>query len=57
MITYFMISAFILGWFLASAYHKGLRYTAWEFIGVAGFAVAWPLLAVALIIMHKDGKL
>lgn len=58
MITaYLMVSAFIFGWFLASVYHKGNKYTAWEFIGIAGLTIAWPFLAVVFIIMHKDGKL
>lgn len=47
-ITYFLISAFIMGWMFGVDYMNDIRWTFWELVGTAALAIAWPYLAFLL---------
>lgn len=47
-ITYFLISAFIMGWMFGVDYMGDIRWTLWERVGTALLSIGWPYLAYLL---------
>lgn len=58
MITaYFLIAAFLIGWFGGYAWSAGEKWTALEFVMVLALCAGWPYLAFVLFKMWWEGKL
>lgn len=52
--TYFLISAFLLGWMLCATHHGHIKSSFWDLVGTIALCVAWPYFAFLLIKHRKE---